>query len=166
MMNMQIFFTIAYTIIYIGYFILYRILLIGKFTKEVWVVMSFLVNTIGFFFYLIIYYPRKFPEHFNIFYDDIKIDDTDRIKMNSYVVKISTSDCNIKSNTSRSYENFITSGKFNKNEVRKNYAFPIIVINPLFFKNEDFNLENYSTDLMDKMCIGIKSHDKNNIQQD
>jgi len=162
MMNMQILFTFAYTIVYIVTTILCRTILSEKITKEFSVIIYYVINTTGFFFYLIIYYPRKFPQHFSVFYDN-NINDTDnQINMNTYMLKLNSSDIFLRNETSNSYSKIITSEKINNKksiEIMKSNNFPIFVINSLFnslcFENNK-KLFNF----MEHMTIGIKNNNQ------
>jgi hypothetical protein len=161
MMNMQMFFTTTYVVIYIGVLILNKTFLFNIFTKEVSMIISFVVDTIGLMFYLFIYRPRKFPEYFTVYYDDLTFENQNEIKMNSYCLTMDTGDFNLKSNSKMTYNFWINSLKLNKKEkteIVKNISCPIMIINP--FENGYYSpREKYFT-IMDKLSVGLRSGEK------
>ena len=161
MMNMQISFTTTYLLIYIGVLILNKTFLFNIFTKEVSMIISFVVDTIGLIFYLFIYHPRKFPEYFTVYYDDLNFENQNEIKMNSYCLTMDTGEFNLKSNSKVTYSVWINSLKLNKKqktEIEKNISCPIIIINP--FENcFSSPRERYFT-IMDKLSVGLRREEK------
>jgi len=156
-MNMQIIFTIIYVLIYIGILILNKTFLFNILTREVSMIITFIVDTIGLMFYLVIYRPRKFPEYFTVYYDDVSIENHNELKMNSYCLSLDTGDFNLKSNSKVTYSVWINSVKLDKKEknyIEKNLSSPIMIINP--FEN-DYSSSEKKFAIIDKLSIGLRS---------
>jgi len=134
--------TVTYCILIITTMILTKCVFKSYLSEQNIMVIMDSVDFIGLCFFLIIYRPRKFPQYYNVFYDDLN-ENNSLPSFNIFEVRLPA--------VTNEYEKIY--GKLNKKDekdVKSNYEIPVLLINPTFNEEAD------DKDIIEKVSIGMR----------
>jgi hypothetical protein len=159
-MNYHILATLLYTTFLILTILFNRTVVQNLISSQMKMIILNFVNTFGFLMFAMIYYPRKLPPFFAVFYDDYM--SFKEINFNIYGLKLSFKSLAVDDDvlgrepeTKASYLLPLSSEKISKkevNDIKNNKSIPVIIVNPIFENQINKNDMN----LLDHINLGMR----------
>jgi hypothetical protein len=154
---------LIYSALYIFVILFNRTIIQNLISSQLKMIILSYVNTFGFLMFAFIYYPRKLPSYFAVYYDEEG--SFQEIKFNIYGVKLgfnslAISEGDLEMNNGGSYLSCnvpISGDKISKKEIKEikeNKSIPVVIVNPIF-ENE---INKNEMNLLNHVYLGLRSN--------